>query len=238
MKFSRIVLIVGILFFAFGTFWQAVAPWLSLKKIPTKTLADIAKDIPKEFYMLAEDFPDEFNKHFGKADKESFMVALEMGKDAYIADACWHCHSQFVRPVSKEEMRFGKISYPSEYANVMQLPQLLGTRRVGPDLIRESGVHSNDWHVAHFRDTRAVVPGSVMPSYTWFFDKDGHINKKGLSVITYVQWLGSWAKTPKYELAAGDVETSNPAVTITEEIDTTKTTTEQTVKPSIEARHE
>lgn len=202
MKFSRLVLIAGIFFFAFGTFWQAVAPWLSLRHIPMKSLEDLAKDTPKEFYMLAEDYPVEFNKYFGKADAKAFMTALETGRDIYIAEACWQCHSQCVRPVSREEIRFGKISYPSEYNNVMQLPQLLSTRRVGPDLIRESGVHSNDWHAAHFKDTRSVVPGTVMPSYAWFFDKDGHLNKKGLSVITYVQWLGSWAKEPKYEIEA------------------------------------
>jgi cbb3-type cytochrome c oxidase subunit II len=221
MKFSRIVLIVGILCFAFGTFWQAVAPWLTLRKIPVKTLEDIAKDIPPEFFMLAQDYPVEFNKYFGKADKKSFMDALETGRDIYIGEVCWQCHSQCVRPVSKEEIRFGKISYISEYNNVMQLPQLISTRRVGPDLIRESGVHSNDWHAAHFKDTRAVTPGSIMPSYTWFFDKDGHLNKKGLSVITYVQWLGSWTKPSKYDLEtskpeAAKIEVSQPEAAKTE----------------------
>ncbi|MBI4687864.1 MAG: cbb3-type cytochrome c oxidase subunit II [Nitrospirae bacterium] len=200
-KFATIALIVGIVFFAFGTFWQAVAPYLSLKNIPVKSMDKIAENIPPEFYMLAEDYPDEFRKHLGELGKASFIEALTTGKKAYIAEACWHCHSQFVRPVSKEEERYGKVSYPSEYANVMQLPQLLGTRRVGPDLIRESGVHSNDWHIAHFKNPPSVTPGSVMPSYGWFFDKDGRPNKKGLSIVAYMQWLGSWAKNPLYELS-------------------------------------
>lgn len=200
-KFATIALFVGIVLFAFGTFWQAVAPWLSLKDIPVKSMTEIAEDIPPEFYMLARDYPEEFKKYFGKPDKAAFIEALKTAKKVYIAEACWHCHSQYVRPVSKEELRYGKVSYPSEYANVMQLPQLLGTRRVGPDLVRESGVHSNDWHMAHFKNPSAVTPGSVMPRFTWFFDENGMPNKKGLSMIIYMQWLGSWAKRPMYELA-------------------------------------
>ncbi len=200
-KFGTIALMVGIGFFAFGTFWMAVAPWLSLKDIPMESMEDIAENIPAEFYMLARDYPEEFKKHLGEPGKASFIEALETGKDVYIAEACWHCHSQYVRPVSKEEARYGKVSYPSEYQNAMHLPQLLGTRRVGPDLTRESGVHSNDWHVAHFKNPPGVTPGSVMPTYTWLFDENGRPNKKGLSTIAYMQWLGSWAKGPAYELA-------------------------------------
>lgn len=200
-RFATIALSVGIGLFAFGTFWQAVAPSISLKDIPVKSMTDIAEDIPPEFYLLAMDYPEEFKKHFGKSDKTAFVEALKTAKKVYIAEACWHCHSQYVRPVSKEELRYGRVSYPSEYANVMQLPQLLGTRRVGPDLVRESGVHSNDWHMAHFKNPSAVTPGSVMPRFTWFFDENGMPNKKGLSMIIYMQWLGSWAKRPMYELA-------------------------------------
>ena len=88
----------------------------------------------------------------------------------------------------------------------MSLPPLFGTRRIGPDLIRESGRHSNDWHVAHFYDPTLVAPSSVMPKYTWFFDGETP-NAKGLAVITYVQWLGSWA-TPEAILRAEKQEES------------------------------
>ena len=79
--------------------------------------------------------------------------------------------------------------------NEMFLPHLFGTRRVGPDLIREAGRHGNDWHAAHFYNPSLVVPTSVMPRYSWFFD-DERPNKRGLAMIAYVQWLGSWA-TPE-----------------------------------------
>jgi cbb3-type cytochrome oxidase cytochrome c subunit len=73
------------------------------------------------------------------------------------------------------------------------MPPLWGTRRIGPDLIRRGGRHSNDWHVAHFYHPPDVVPVSVMPDYPWFYEDDGRTpNKTGLSIITYVQWLGSW----------------------------------------------
>ena len=70
-------------------------------------------------------------------------------------------------------------------------PQLMGTRRIGPDLSSEgSGYHSNDWHVAHFYNPRSIVPPSVMPRYGWFFDGKKP-NKKGIAMVTYMQWLGS-----------------------------------------------
>ncbi len=201
-RFSTFALISGLFFFFFGTFWQAVAPSLSLRNIPVKSIEELADNVLPEFYKLADDYPVEFKRYFGEPSKASFAEALNVGKAQYIAEACWHCHSQYIRPVSNEELRFGKVSYPSEYANVMQLPQLLGTRRVGPDLIREAGRHSNDWHVAHFKNPPNVVPDSVMPSYAWFFDKNGRPNKKGLAIVAYMQWLGSWAQEPVYQLDA------------------------------------
>ena len=65
---------------------------------------------------------------------QSFAKALRTGRDVYVAEACWHCHSQFVRPVSNEDLRFGPVSTPEEYQNDMFLPHLFGTRRIGPDL--------------------------------------------------------------------------------------------------------
>ena len=203
-RFALIFLFVGFGLFAFGTFWQAVSPWLSMRHIPYEKMDDIAKNINPEFKMMARDYPQEFQQYFGKFGKAAFIDALQTGKKSYIAEACWHCHSQYVRPVSKEEERYGKVSYPSEYQNAMQLPQLLGTRRVGLDLCRESGVHSNDWHIAHFRNASAVTPSSPMPNYAWFFDDQGKPNKKGMGVIAYMQWLGSWAKPDNYELSASN----------------------------------
>ncbi|MFI5264646.1 MAG: cbb3-type cytochrome c oxidase subunit II, partial [Candidatus Kapaibacterium sp.] len=105
-----------------------------------------------------------------------------------------------IRPISNEPQRWGKVSTADEYQNVLQLPQMMGTRRVGPDLFRESGRRSNDWQMAHLYKPTNVVPSSVMPEFTWFFTADKRPNKRGLAVVAYLQWLGSWAKDSTDEM--------------------------------------
>jgi cbb3-type cytochrome oxidase cytochrome c subunit len=151
-----------------------------------------AATVTPEFRELAVDYPTEFAAAFGTPSPESHATALREGKAIYIAEACWHCHSQFVRPVSNEALRFGPVSTPEEYQNDMNLPHLFGTRRVGPDLIRSAGRHSNDWHMAHLYDPRSVAPYSVMPSYPWFFDDERRPTRRALALVAYLQWLGSW----------------------------------------------
>jgi hypothetical protein len=78
---------------------------------------------------------------------------------------------------------------------------MFGTRRVGPDLSREGGRRSNDWHAVHFFRPTTLSVGSPMPEYPWFFDgAPNKPNARGLALITYVQWLGSWLESyPYYE---------------------------------------
>ena len=185
-------LIAGVLTFLLGFFLQGIMPVMTLRRMPIASVAEVAAHPTPEFLQLAEDYPAEFQRYFGTPDAKSFARALVLGKQQYIAEACWHCHSQFVRPVSNEDLRFGPVSTAEEYQNEMNLPHLFGTRRVGPDLIREAGKHSNDWHVAHLWDPRSVAPYSVMPSYPWFFDADRRPNARGLALVAYLQWLGSW----------------------------------------------
>lgn len=191
-RFSPIFLISGVITFLLGFFLQGALPMITLKDMPVKTIAEMAANPPPEFYQLAEDYPAEFSRYYGQPGPESFARAIKLGKETYIAEACWHCHSQFVRPVSRENLRFGPVSSAEEYTNEMNLPHLFGTRRVGPDLIRIGGKRSNDWHAAHFYDPRSVAPYSVMPTYPWFFDAQQRPNEKGLAMISYMQWLGSW----------------------------------------------
>jgi cytochrome c oxidase cbb3-type subunit 2 len=194
-KFATITLAAGLGCFGIAGIVSGYLPIAHLSKIEYKTLDQIAPDPSQEFILLAERYPDTFKKYYGEPTTEAFHTALRLGRDQYIAEGCWHCHSQFIRPVSNEDVRFGPVSWAGEYMNEMFLPHLFGTRRVGPDLIREHGKHSNDWHVAHFYEPTEVVPTSVMPNYRWFFDGE-QPNKTGIAVITYVQWLGSWA-TPR-----------------------------------------
>jgi hypothetical protein len=122
--------------------------------------------------------------------------SLRLGKHVYVGEGCWHCHSQFVRPVSNESRRWGPVAASWEYQNELQRPVMFGTRRVGPDLSREGGRRSNDWHVVHFYRPRMTSPESVMPDYPWFFDNlpdgPGTPNRRGFALLTYMQWLGSW----------------------------------------------
>ena len=191
-RFGASFLIAGVVTFLLGFFLQGVMPVLTLRKMPIASIAEVAQTVPPSFHDLAEEYPAEFERSFGSVSPESFARALKLGKENYIAEACWHCHSQFVRPVSREDLRFGPVSVPSEYQNEMNLPHLFGTRRVGPDLIREAGRHSNDWQMAHLYDPRSVAPYSVMPAYPWFFDEERRPTERGLAVVAYLQWLGSW----------------------------------------------
>jgi cbb3-type cytochrome oxidase cytochrome c subunit len=190
-RFGPVFLLAGLGTFVLAFVVMAALPWLSVARIETRSIAEIAAQVTPEFRDLALDYPDEFRTAFGEPTPAAFADALERGKQIYIAEACWHCHSQFVRPVSGEDIRYGRVSTAAEYQNEMNLPHLFGTRRVGPDLSRQAGVHSNDWHVAHFYEPRWVVPWSVMPSYRWYYTEDKRPTRDLLSLVAYVQWLGS-----------------------------------------------
>ncbi len=190
-KLATILLVAGLGCFLLAAVLTGYLPVAHLSKLQYRTVDELVTEPSLEFVDLSKRYPQQFTKYYGEPNAQSFREALKLGRDTYIAEACWHCHSQFVRPVSNEESRFGKVSWADEYQNEMFLPHLFGTRRVGPDLIRESGRHGNDWHAAHFFDPTLVTPQSVMPRYTWFFDGE-EPNKKGLAMIAYMQWLGSW----------------------------------------------
>jgi len=202
---SGVFLIAGLGFFALSFLVMGLVPWTIQAGQKEQTVEQLAADgILHEFADLAERFPKQFQQHFPDGvTPRSLGEALTMGRIIYVGEACWHCHTQQIRPVSNEDRRWGPVSFAQEYQNVLQRPVLFGTRRVGPDLIREGARRSNDWHVAHFYEPTNVVPTTVMPSYRWFFDGDGYPNKRGLAIITYVQWLGSWLDEYPYYYGEG-----------------------------------
>ena len=87
------------------------------------------------------------------------------GRDIYIREGCYLCHSQMIRPMRAEILRYGEWTRAGEYA--YDHPFLLGSRRMGPDLQRVGGKYPDAWHYEHMRDPRSTSPGSVMPQYTW-----------------------------------------------------------------------
>ena len=98
------------------------------------------------------------------------------GRDLYIKEGCYNCHSQMVRPFVDETVRYGLGGVPAEYSKpgefVYDHPFQWGSRRIGPDLAREGGRRDEYWHLRHFDDPRAISPGSVMPSYPHFLRDD------------------------------------------------------------------
>lgn len=203
--------------------------------------AAFLKHVKAEAYD-AESMPVDTREGFARATEvlkawtpeqwqEACVGSLREGRKVYVAEGCWHCHSQFVRPVSNENRRWGPVSKREEYENELQRPVMFGTRRVGPDLSREGGQRGNDWHVVHFFKPRLTSPESVMPEYPWFFegsavvklaDETGRVrevegpvapNRRGFAIVTYMQWLGSWLESfPDYgrHLGGGPAEGERP----------------------------
>ena len=91
-------------------------------------------------------------------------LALE-GRDIYIREGCYNCHSQMIRPMRAETERYGHYSVAGEY--VYDHPFQWGSKRTGPDLARVGSRYSDEWHRLHLNQPRDVVPESNMPAYTW-----------------------------------------------------------------------
>ncbi len=91
------------------------------------------------------------------------------GRDIYVREGCYTCHSQQVRPFRDEVERYGHYSLAAE--SMYDHPFQWGSKRTGPDLARVGGKYSNEWHVAHMVDPRAVVPESVMPGYGFMLER-------------------------------------------------------------------
>jgi len=97
-------------------------------------------------------------------------TALEvLGRDEYVAEGCYNCHSQMVRPIRAETERYGEYSKPGEF--IYDHPFQWGSRRIGPDLHRIGGKYPHLWHVKHMEAPASVTPGSIMPGYAWMLDK-------------------------------------------------------------------
>ncbi len=87
------------------------------------------------------------------------------GRDIYIREGCYNCHSQMIRPFRAETLRYGHYSVAGEF--VYDHPFQWGSKRTGPDLARVGGRYSDEWHRIHLINPRDVVPESIMPMYPW-----------------------------------------------------------------------
>ncbi|WP_408586913.1 cytochrome-c oxidase, cbb3-type subunit II [Novosphingobium sp.] len=94
----------------------------------------------------------------------------QAGRDIYVREGCYVCHSQMIRPFRDEVERYGHYSLAAE--SMYDHPFQWGSKRTGPDLARVGGKYSDEWHVQHLKDPRAVVPESIMPTYQFLAEKD------------------------------------------------------------------
>lgn len=98
------------------------------------------------------------------------LTPLELtGFNIYIREGCYNCHSQQVRPLRDEVARYGHYSLAAE--SMYDHPFQWGSKRTGPDLARLGGKYSDEWHVAHMKNPRDVVPESIMPSYSFLMNR-------------------------------------------------------------------
>ncbi len=104
------------------------------------------------------------------------------GRDIYVREGCYNCHSQMVRPFRSETLRYGPWSRAGEYA--YDRPFQLGSRRIGPDLARVGGKYPDAWHYEHMENPRTYSPDSIMPAYPWLYDARLDVDDVTASVST------------------------------------------------------
>ncbi|WP_046865663.1 cytochrome-c oxidase, cbb3-type subunit II [Microvirga massiliensis] len=140
-----------------------------------------------------------------KVDGVRPYTPLELaGRNVYVREGCYNCHSQMVRPLRDEVERYGHYSLAAE--SMYDRPFQWGSKRTGPDLARVGGKYSDDWHREHLMNPRAVVPGSIMPSYPWLAERE--VDTERLSEDLRVQALLGVPYTPEMiDKAAADLRT-------------------------------
>lgn len=121
---------------------------------------------------LVEIVPTFFSSDFAPANpKLKPYTGLQLhGRDIYVREGCYTCHSQMIRPMISETKRYGAYSRAEE--SIYDRPFQWGSKRTGPDLARVGGKYPDSWHLRHMLDPRAVVPGSIMPAYPWLLKDD------------------------------------------------------------------
>ena len=170
---STVFVAAGIIFFFLAVGTQGIVPLL-MAETRDRTVKDVVTTARVEVTPYS---PSELH-----------------GRQVYIREGCWYCHSQYIRPVTGEEYRWGPVSQTGEYA--YDHPHLFSTRRIGPDLTRVGRKYGDSWHIAHHWNPRDVVPNSIMPRFPWLFEpstngEPAQLNKDGRALIAYLQRLGT-----------------------------------------------
>lgn len=154
MTLRTVSLVSGFGFLSLAAFTQGVLPMLEPQTVTKRVTRVVRTDLGELKWM--------------ESQAVDYTPRENRGRDIYIREGCWYCHSQYVRPVTGETRRWGPITQSGEYA--YDTPHLFSTRRIGPDLSRVGLKYSDEWHYAHFWDPRMIVPESIMPRFSRLFD--------------------------------------------------------------------
>jgi cytochrome c oxidase cbb3-type subunit I/II len=148
----------------------------------------------------------------GAAQKPYTALELQ-GRDLYVREGCYTCHSQMVRPLMADTARFGEPSRAEEF--IYDRPFQWGSKRTGPDLHRIGGRYPNLWHYTHLLDPRETSPGSNMPSYNWL--ATGRIDVKlGSKKVALMQKLG--VPYTNVQIDVADVDQKNQGMAVVEDL--------------------
>ena len=148
--------------FARGTWhraWERLPLTFTVATTAAVVIASLFEIIPT--FLLSTNVPT-------IASVQPYTPLELLGRDIYLSEGCYTCHSQMVRPLRAETARYGEYSKAGEF--VYDHPFQWGSRRIGPDLHRVGGKYPHLWHVEHMRDPRRISPGSIMPGYPWLLE--------------------------------------------------------------------
>ena len=153
MNLKAVALGAGFLFISLAIFVQGVLPIAIPESRETRATRAVRNELGEIKWVWYDSSP--------------YTALEQLGRDVYQREGCWYCHSQYVRPVTGEDQRWGPVSMVGEYAH--DRPHLLSTRRIGPDLTRVGLKYSDQWHYAHHWVPELLVPDSIMPKFPWLF---------------------------------------------------------------------
>ena len=155
MSARFVTLVAGVFFFFLALVTQGFLPFFEPSARTTKVTAVVRTDLGQLKWIMT--------------NATAYSPLEQRGRDVYLREGCWYCHSQFVRPVTGETRRWGPVTESGEFA--YDIPHLFGTRRIGPDLMRVGLKFSNEWHFAHFWNPRMLSPDSIMAPYRGLFER-------------------------------------------------------------------
>jgi cytochrome c oxidase cbb3-type subunit I/II len=179
MSARFVTLVAGVFFFFLALVTQGFLPFFEPSARTTKVTSVVRTDLGQLKWMMTNATP--------------YTPLEQRGRDVYLREGCWYCHSQFVRPVTGETRRWGPVTESGEFA--FDIPHLFGTRRIGPDLMRVGLKFSNEWHFAHFWDPRMLSPDSIMAPYRGLFERPS----QAVTIVDGAEGNRTLEKTPLTE---------------------------------------